>query len=330
MIIVGGLIRLLHWERFERLIDDLDFKCAHFLEVCQKYADRGGRLPDDSPFKSLAKMNYLIGLPIMDEKSKLENFLLGKYMPYDRTYVCLKDFIRTKCSAAFWDKEPTRAGRRLFMEAIENLQLVMGIFFGKEYNGCFQVVTAVLFNNNDVLQEYDDVYVQTKLEMVIADFFHDIFKERVSCNYPEHTMDSVENCAELLRKYLRDEMQYAMGMGSRENNWEKYPHSKYYSLEGIHVRIINRKEYPSLKPKAVENKKEINELCEWHLGSLLNVKGFNEKIIQCRSGAECRFKHDKIANITKLKAELTIKKIKSVKLQNAFEEKIKTALGFKK
>jgi hypothetical protein len=47
MIIVGGLIRLLHWEMFERLIDDLDFKCAHFLEVCQKYADRGGRLPDD-------------------------------------------------------------------------------------------------------------------------------------------------------------------------------------------------------------------------------------------------------------------------------------------
>jgi hypothetical protein len=74
-------------------------------------------------------------------------------MPYDRTYVCLKDFLRTKHSAAFWDKESTRAGRRLFMEAIENLQLVMGMFFGKEYNGCFQGVTAVLFNNNDVLQE---------------------------------------------------------------------------------------------------------------------------------------------------------------------------------
>jgi hypothetical protein len=54
------------------------------------------------------------------------------------------------------------------------------------------------------------------------------------------------------------------------------------------------------------------------------------KIIQCRSGAECRFKHDKIANSTKSKAELTIKKIKTTKLQNAFEEKIKTALGFKK
>ena len=40
MIVVGGLIRLLHWERFERLIDDLDFKSTHFLEVCQKYANK--------------------------------------------------------------------------------------------------------------------------------------------------------------------------------------------------------------------------------------------------------------------------------------------------
>jgi uncharacterized protein YozE (UPF0346 family) len=206
----------------------------------------------------------------MDDKSKLENFLLGKCMPY----VCLKDFLRTKHSAAFWDKESTIeiVGRRLFMDAIENLQLVIGVFFGKDYHGCFQGVTAVLFNNNEVHQEYDDVYVETKLKMVLADFFHDIFKERVSCNFPKHTMDSVENCAVLLRMYLRDEMQYAMGMGSRENNWEKYPHSKYYSLEGIHVRNIHRKEYPSLKPKVVENKKEINELCEWHLGNLLNVK----------------------------------------------------------
>ena len=76
MIIVAGIIRLLHWERFERLIDDLEFKSSHFLEVCQKYADRSGRLPDSSPIKSLAKLNYLIGLPIMDDKTKLENFLL--------------------------------------------------------------------------------------------------------------------------------------------------------------------------------------------------------------------------------------------------------------
>ena len=110
----------------------------------------------------------------MDDKTKLENFLLGKYMPYDRTFVCLKDFLRTKQSVVFWDKEPTRAGRRLFMESIENFQLVMGVFFGEDYIGCFQDVINVLFDNNDILQEYDDVYIQTKLEMAIADFFKPI------------------------------------------------------------------------------------------------------------------------------------------------------------
>jgi hypothetical protein len=311
-------------------VDDLEFNNKHFLEVCQRYADKSGRLADNSPFKSLAKLNYLIGIPIMDNKNKLENLLLGKYMPYDRTNICLRDFLRTKTSTNCWERQPTRAGRRLFLEAAQNFQLVMGVFFGEEYKECFLDVINILFDNNDILQDYDDVYIQSKLEMAISDFFNDIFKERVSCNYPEHNMKSEKSCAELLRKYLREEMRYAMRMGEPDNNWEIFPHPKYYSVEGVHTRIISNKEGLGTKTKEIEKKKEKSDLCEWHLGNLLDVRGFNGKVIQCRSGVNCRFKHDVLSDITRVQAERTISKVKGTKLQAAFEDKLKKTHEFKK
>ena len=267
---------------------------------------------------------------MMDDKDKLENFLLGNYSPYDRTNICLRDFMRTKPSTIFWDMQPTRAGRRLFLEAVQNFQLVMRVFFGEEYNECFQDVIKVLFDNNDMLQDYDDVYIQSKLEMVISDFFNDIFKERVSFNYPELNMKSEKSCAKLLQKYLQEEMQYAKRMGEPDNNWEIFPHPKYYSVEGVHMRIINKKECSDTKTKIIEMRKEKSEMCEWHLGNLLNRKGFNGKTIQCRSGVKCRFGHEKMSEITKLKADQKVKKIKGAKLQKAFEEKLKTTHEFKK
>ena len=114
----------------------------------------------------------------------------------------------------------------------------MGVFFGEDYIKCFQDVINVLFDNNDVLQEYDDVYIQTKLEMAISDFFNGTFKERVSCNYPEHSMKSTESCAQLLQRYLQDEMHYGRRFGPSDSNWEIFPHPKYYSEEGIRVRIF--------------------------------------------------------------------------------------------
>lgn len=38
----------------------------------------------------------------------------------------------------------------------------MGVFFGKDYLKCFEDVIKIEFDNYDILQEYDDVYIQTK------------------------------------------------------------------------------------------------------------------------------------------------------------------------
>jgi hypothetical protein len=49
MLIVDGLIHLLNLGRFERLEKHLDFNKGHFLEVCQRYAEKNGMLSDGSP-----------------------------------------------------------------------------------------------------------------------------------------------------------------------------------------------------------------------------------------------------------------------------------------
>ena len=50
----------------------------------------------------------------------------------------------------------------------------MGVFLGEDSLECFQDVIKILFDNNYILQEFDDVYIQTKLEMVVLVFFNDI------------------------------------------------------------------------------------------------------------------------------------------------------------
>jgi hypothetical protein len=56
----------------------------------------------------------------------------------------------------------------ILLISLLNLQLVMGVFFREDSLECFQDVS------NDILQEYNDVYIQTKLEKVISVFFNDI------------------------------------------------------------------------------------------------------------------------------------------------------------
>ena len=178
MLKVGGLIRLLGG-RFDRLIKDLTYCKETFTATCQRYAESADSLPKDSIIKSFVKLPKLKGLPVYDDGRTLETFLLGDYSLYDRTLISLKDFMSFKSNSTKWGKSPTREGRAAFTDAFTNLQRVLVVYYGNDYSECCKDVLDVLNEDDDILQEYNDSYIQIKLEMAIS-LFSTTFTERKS------------------------------------------------------------------------------------------------------------------------------------------------------
>jgi hypothetical protein len=47
---VGGRIRLLGWNRFDKMVLDVDYKPNFFIENCQRYDESAINISDESPF----------------------------------------------------------------------------------------------------------------------------------------------------------------------------------------------------------------------------------------------------------------------------------------
>jgi hypothetical protein len=173
-----------------------------------------------------------------------------------------------------------------------------------------------------VLRTFNDSYIQAKFEVAISQLFQDIYREKISLLHPEMSMDTSTKCAALLRKYLSDQVQAARGEKEKESNWEPHPHSFFYSAEGEYQKI----KFSPIPSDIVKSK----DMCEWHLGYLLQVKEYNNKIIQCRSGAKYRFAHNDLREINRKQAEDAIRRVKGDSLQKAFTISMNGTHPFKK
>jgi nucleoid DNA-binding protein len=172
----------------------------------------------DSPLKSFVKLPKLSGLPVQDNVETLERLMMGDYL-YDRSRISLMDFLSFKS-----DKSPTREGRAALTDAFTNFQEVLVVYFGNSHNACFDDVLGILNEDNDILQDYNDSYIQIKFEMTISLFYHDVVKERTSLDYPVMWMATPPQRAALLKHYLFEELQRARGL-SETNKWEEHPYS---------------------------------------------------------------------------------------------------------
>lgn len=65
---VGGMIRLFGWERFQKLVLDLDYNPKYFMANCQRYEESATDLPVTSTFKTLGKLSHISDLPVITNK----------------------------------------------------------------------------------------------------------------------------------------------------------------------------------------------------------------------------------------------------------------------
>ena len=335
MIKVAGIIRLMGMDRFERLIVDLLYCRRTFNDTVERYVASSLTLPEDSIFKTFVKRPNLKGLAIIDDVDKFEKFLLGDYPLYDRSGISLSDFIRHRSLPYVWGNTPTREGRTMLVDAFTNFQKVLVVFYGTHYNNCCEDVVEVLEENADVLRKFNDSFLQVKFEMVLSQFFQDIYKEKNSLVYSSMSMDTPVRCAALLKTYLSEEVKCARGLQGDERNWELHPHSFFYSVEGEFNKNIftkaARKEEVRAEARSTSNKSKVeNEICIWYLGSLLQVEMNNGKEVECRNKETCSRIHKPLNQTTKKEANMVVDKMNNSKLKTSFEKKMISVTGFKK
>ena len=144
-------------------------------------------------------------------------------------------------------------------------------------------------DDNDILQEFNDNYIQIKLEMATSMFFHDVYKEKTSMNYPEMSMTTPSLCAALLKRYLYEEMQKAQGL-SGSKKWEAHPHSKFYAQKGTFRKILFKKVI-SQDTNPVKHEKDVKKLpCIWYAAEQLKIRNAKDQVITCRKTL-CEWPH---------------------------------------
>ena len=125
---IGGMIRLFGWERFNKLVLDLNYAHKYFMRNCQIYEECADDLPVTSPFKSFQKLSHMTDLPVFVNKIKLDCIILGSYPQYDRTVIGMNDFLRNTFTKPLWKKKASRQGMGFLVDAFRNIQRVFEVF----------------------------------------------------------------------------------------------------------------------------------------------------------------------------------------------------------
>lgn len=184
---VGGMIRPLGWERFQKLVFDLDYNPKYFMANCQRYEENSADLPITSTFKTLGKLGHISDLPVFINKRKLDCILMGTYPQYGRTVICLGDFLRTDSTKVQWKKEASRQGRITLTDALRNVEKVFELFYGTPYKNCFATIIVAFEDEAEIFDDYDDLYISIQLEIIISRFFSDIKYEKIPVVFTEMT-----------------------------------------------------------------------------------------------------------------------------------------------
>jgi hypothetical protein len=141
---------------------------------------------------------------------------------------------------------------------------------------------------------------------MISKFFSDIRYERTPVIFSTMTMESPEKCALLLQQHLQAGLTQARG-AAPTGNWEKQPHSRFYSSEGTYSKVI----LTSL-PSPVPPKKEIPPktagICPYHLAGQFNVLSVSGSTVVCTNN-NCKNRHATLAHLTRAEVTAAVKSV---------------------
>ena len=139
---------------------------------------------------------------VQDNEETLELLLLGNYPIYDGSQISLKVFIRFKVDNIIWGRSPTRYGRLAFLDAFTNFQKVLVVYFGNDLSTCCEDIIEILIEEKDVLQNFNDSFIQVKLEMAISLFYQNPYLWALVDRYTDRLEGSLKGDEGYVKRML--------------------------------------------------------------------------------------------------------------------------------
>jgi hypothetical protein len=279
-------------ERALILLPDLKFSVTRICETIMLLAHSD--MVKEHEFRTSLRYGLLKDMTVFGDQKKLKMLLLGEYPLLDRYKISLHDFVSS--TTPKWGRQPTRAGRRLLIEALENLQIIMSVFFGDIYKSVCLPVLMALRSDVDLLQDYGDQFIQIKLDVAISRYMNEMQTAKKSLKFDEFVISSREDSFNLLQRFFFAEMKEATE--NQPVRWEQAPHTKFYAAEGFFSQLILIDPQKEMKKGDKAEKSEgksdkqsdKKDKCRYHLAGALNLRDGKGNLWQCTS-PHCRRRH---------------------------------------
>ena len=243
-----GTIRAMGKQRFDLLVQDLDFTVEKFKALADRFMNTmpGREVNKGHIMHSLRGVKQLTGAAAWTDQDKFGKFIRLELGQYDLKQLSLKDFLvlTHQAPVPFWGRKSTQVARTEMALAVDCMQKFFATFFGEAFKGSMESVKELLETGVDLvpLNGFSDEYVWLAIERTLLHWSDDVRQATVQSPslgfgwYPEQERKGSELAADLLRCYMEDLAQGADESADHRNlvggKWEPGPHAHFYAEQG--------------------------------------------------------------------------------------------------
>lgn len=252
--------------------------------------------PAGSVFQRASKISLISGTAIAKDSKALELFLRGDF---GEDGLMLESF----CAGAKLSNSahPCTLQNAPLVSALEAMAVALEVLFSSQFAGVCDDIIEALRGHERPLRLTDSGFLVHSVERAFIKFFRTVSKDDKALEFPDSDITMPAGCACLLKDMLFQMMQDLTDV------------VKVTVLEKRYTILVRlRKERiltpaPVLKAKlkitaSQEREKGDVDQCGSHLGQLLKAVKKNGSLLKCVKGAECKYKHGRLDEITRASA----------------------------
>ena len=182
-----------------------------------------------------------------------------------------------------WEQDAEQIGKFAMWQNTLKLEACLEVLLHKSFKDTLKPLECITAMRNS---EFADGFLRYHIELMMANFFSDMFKRTQPSYFPDENMGTPEGCAKLLNRmavYLAESTEATPKDGVRA--LERPPHPRFFHPQtGRWSMVRNKNTTLSLgKPTSGQSGKNV---CEWRacelMGLTTGMGGAVPKVITCK------------------------------------------------
>ena len=255
--------------------------------------------PVGSVFLRASKISLISGTTIAKDTKSLALFLRGDFGEEGLT---LESFcVGAKLSSL---AQPCIQQNAPLVGALEALGVALEVLFSFQFAGVCDVLIEALRGHLRPLRLTDSGFLVHSIDRVLVKFFRTVSKDDKALEFPECDITEPTGCATLLKNMLS-----AMILNLTDVVKVTILERRYTLLMRLRKERLVAAPAPPVKaklklssPQAQGRERGDVDQCGSHLGQLLKAVKKNGNPLTCVKGADCRYKHGKLGELTRASA----------------------------